>query len=253
MNISDKSGVISKHLTILREKNVFNDGNYLDITEGETIEDFYQRVLEYIVLNFSNNKYAMELFIRLGMNGIFKIKKDKYAPTLVEVTYNDKFVPYRLDLLSMSSMGFSLGINTSSSRQLSLAILSIVIGDKEALKYYQDFTPYLLDIIKQSRKQQVSYIEVYKWFIETKREKMKNIVKYVCAELNITQKALSEEIGVSEGTVNRWSAKPDEVPLQTQKTLKILLENEQLKENQKKLLTALSLLEEVKNSQNNSF
>jgi DNA-binding XRE family transcriptional regulator len=33
---------------------------------------------------------------------------------------------------------------------------------------------------------------------------MENIVKYVCSELDMTQKALSEEIGVSEGTVNRW-------------------------------------------------
>jgi len=82
---------------------------------------------------------------------------------------------------------------------------------------------------------------------------MKNIVKYVCSELDITQKALAEEIGVSEGTVNRWSAKPEDMPLQTQKTLKILLENAQLKENQNKLQTALSLLEEVKNTQNISI
>ncbi|MBS4067685.1 MAG: helix-turn-helix transcriptional regulator [Sulfurimonas sp.] len=82
---------------------------------------------------------------------------------------------------------------------------------------------------------------------------MKNIVKYVCNELDITQKALAEEIGVSEGTVNRWSAKPDEVPLQTQKTLKILLENSQLKENQEKIQKAISLLEEVKNTQNISI
>jgi transcriptional regulator with XRE-family HTH domain len=60
---------------------------------------------------------------------------------------------------------------------------------------------------------------------------MKNIVKYVCKELNITQKILAEEIGVSEGTVNRWSAKPEDISLQTHKTLQLLLENTQLKEN----------------------
>lgn len=253
MNIHDKSGVISKHLEILKNKDVFTEDNDIDKLPEENFADFCQRALENIVLNFSENKYARELFIRLEMDGIFQLQKDKYEPTLVEVIYNGKFIPYRLDLASMSPMGFSTGIGTSSSRQLSLAILSMVTNDKEALTYYEEFTPYLMRTIEGNGKKQITYIEVYKWFLEMKREKMKNMVKYVCAELNITQKALSEEIGVSEGTVNRWSAKPDEIPLQTQKTLKLLLENEQLKQNQQKLQTALSLLEEIKNSQNNSL
>ncbi len=253
MNIHDKSKVMLKYLEILKNNNVFNNDNYIDRTSEESFDNFCQRALEHIVLNFLDSKYTKELFIRLEMDGIFQLQKDKFSPTLVEVIYNGKFIPYRLDLVSMSPMGFSIGNGTSSSRQLSLAILSMVVGDKEALKYYEEFTPYLIQTIGKNRKQQITYIEVYKWFIEMKREKMKNIVKYVCAELNITQKALSEEIGVSEGTVNRWSAKPDEIPLQTQKTLKLLLENEQLKQNQQKLQTALSLLEEVKNSQNNSL
>lgn len=253
MNIHDKSGVILKHLEILKNNNVFNDDNYIDRASEENFDKFCQRALENIVLNFSNNKYAQELFKRLEIDGMFQLQKDKYEPMLVEVIYNGKFIPYRLDLISMSPMGFSIGRGTSSSRQLSLAILSMVTSDKEALNYYEEFTPYLIKTIENNRKQQITYIEVYKWFIEMQREKMKNMVKYVCTELNITQKALSEEIGVSEGTVNRWSAKPDEIPLQIQKTLKLLLENEQLKQNQQKLQTALSLLEEVKNSQNNSL
>lgn len=252
MNIDNKSGVISKHLSILEEYNVFNEESYIQRRDGENFNEFYQRVLEKIILNHSNNKYAKELFIRLGMDGIFQAQKVKYQSMSVEVIYKGEFIPYRLDLKPMSPMGFSLGINTSSSRQLSLAILSIVVGDKESLSYYQELAPFLVNSIENNRKKQITYIEIYKKYLEAKRERMKNMVKYVCSELNITQKALSEEIGVSEGTVNRWSAKPDELPLQTQKTLKLLLENEQLKQNQQKMQTAISLLEEVKNSQNNS-
>lgn len=82
---------------------------------------------------------------------------------------------------------------------------------------------------------------------------MENIVKYVCNELDMTQKALAEEIGVSEGTVNRWSAKPEEITPQAKKMFQLLLENAQLKEKQQKLQQALSLLEEVKNTQNVSI
>ena len=253
MNLHDKSGVILKYLSFLQYGNVFNEENYISRNDDENLIDYSLRTLEEIILNVSDNKYAKELFNRLKMDGIFQTVQEKYNPNAVEVIYNNDFIPYRLDLLEHSTFGFSIGYGTSSAKQLSLAVLSIVVGDKNALKYYAEFTSYLLDTIHSTRKKQITYIEVYKWFLEIKREKMKNMVKYVCSELNITQKALSEEIGVSEGTVNRWSAKPDEIPLQIQKTLKLLLENEQLKQNQQKLQTALSLLEEVKNSQNNSL
>ena len=252
MNIDNKSGVIAKHLSILEENNVFSDDNNIERRDDESYNTYIQRALEEIVLNLSNNKYAKELFHILEIDTIFKIQKDKYSSMTVEVLYNDNFIPYRLDLKSMSTMGFSIGTNTSSSRQLTLAILAIVIGDIEALKYYQELSYPIIEEINSTRKLQISYLYIYKMYLELKREKMKNMVKYVCSELNITQKALSEKIGVSEGTVNRWSAKPDEIPLQTQKTLKILLENSQLQDNQKKLLKAISLIEEVKNTQNNS-
>ena len=84
-------------------------------------------------------------------------------------------------------------------------------------------------------------------YINKKREDMENIVKYVCKELNITQKILAEYVGVSEDTVNRWSAKPDDIPLQTHKTFLLLLENTQLKRNQKKIQKIILLLDEIKN------
>ncbi len=253
MNINDKSGVILKYLSLLQYSDAFNDKNYISKNDDEDLIDYCQRALEEIILNFTENKYAQELFSRLKMDGIFQTIQEKYNPNAVEVIYNNDFIPYRLDLAEHSPMGFSIGYGTSSAKQLSLAILSIVAGDKNALKYYAEFTSYLLDTIHSTRKKQISYIDVSKWFITQKRDKMKNMVKYVCTELNITQKALSEEIGVSEGTVNRWSAKPDELPLQIQKTLKLLLENMQLKTNQEKLQKALALIEEVKNTQNISI
>lgn len=253
MNINDKSGVILKYLTLLQHHNVFSEKNYISRNNDEQFVNYCQRVLEELILNFSDNKYSKELFSRLKIDGIFQIIEEKYNPNVVEVIYNNDFIPYRLDLLEHSPMGFSIGYGTSSAKQLSLAILSIVVGDKNALKYYAEFTSYLLDTIHSTRKKQISYIDVFKWFIAQKRDKMKNMVKYVCTELNITQKALAEEIGVSEGTVNRWSAKPDELPLQIQKTLNLLLENVQLKSNQEKLKKALALIEEVKNTQNISF
>lgn len=56
-----------------------------------------------------------------------------------------------------------------------------------------------------------------------------NIVKQVCKELGVTQKELAEELGVSEGTVNRWASKPEEVTPQAMKTFNLILENVELK------------------------
>jgi len=251
MNNTDKSGVILKFWTQIKENKVFKESDYIEQKDNETFEKLLQRKLEYIIENFSDTKTAKELFKRLKIDGIFKVIKDTTNPQAVEVLYNDEYLSYRLDLHNFSVYGFSIGNGSSSSKQLALAILATASNDTYAKKYYEDFMPYLFEIV--SKKKEISYIQVQQWIIKKKREDMKNIVKYVCNELDITQKALSEEIGVSEGTVNRWSAKPEDVPLQTQKTLKILLENAQLKENQKKLQTAISLLEEVKNSQNISI
>jgi len=254
MNNTDKSGVILKFWNEIEQAKSFKESDFLARNNNESFDEYCQRVLENIILKHSNNPFAKLLFERLKMNGIFKVVKDETNIKGVEIKYNDDYLSFRLDLHNHSTMGFSLGEGTSSARQLSLAILATASSDKYALKHYDDFRPFLLDILNNpkdllGKKQEISYIQIQQWILKKKREDMKNIVKYVCSELDITQKTLSEEIGVSEGTVNRWSAKPEDVPLQTQKTLKILLENAQLKENQEKLQKAISLLEEVKNTQ----
>lgn len=71
---------------------------------------------------------------------------------------------------------------------------------------------------------------------------MKNLVKTVCFVLNITQKELALKVGVSEGTINRWSAVPDDMSLQSQKTLCLLLEVHSLKKYKKILDDYVDLL-----------
>ena len=255
---TNKSGVILKFWNQIEHSKVFKESDYIDSNDNESFEQLCERRLLYIIENFSDTKWAKELFERLKMDGIFKAIKDTTNPQAVEIIYKDEYLPYRLDLYNFSVYGFSIGNGYSSSKQLSLAILATASNDNYAKKHYEEFMPFLFATMTSSKdllgkKQEISYIQIQQWILKKKREDMKNIVKYVCSELDITQKALSEEIGVSEGTVNRWSAKPEDIPLQTQKTLKILLENAQLKDNQNKLLTALSLLEEVKNTQHSGI
>jgi DNA-binding transcriptional regulator YiaG len=251
MNNTDKSGVILKFWNEIENSRTFNTNDYIEQRVNESFEEQCQRMLETIILNYSNTKPAKELFKRLKLDAIFKVVKDITNSQAIEILYNNEYLPYRLDLHNFSVYGFTLGYASSSAKQLSLAILATASNDNYAKKHYEDFIPYLLEIL--NKKKEISYIQIQQWIIKKKREDMKNIVKYVCKELNITQKILAEEIGVSEGTVNRWSAKPEDVPLQTHKTLQLLLENAQLKENQEKLQKAISLLEEVKNSQNSSI
>ena len=56
----------------------------------------------------------------------------------------------------------------------------------------------------------------------------KNIVKKVCAELEITQKELAVKLGVHITAVQKWVANAQNLPLQTQKTLELVLENHKL-------------------------
>lgn len=256
MNSTNKSGVILKFWNEIELSKAFKESDYLERNDIESFDDFCQRILEDIILKYSTNKFAKLLFKRLKIDSIFKVVEDETNSNGIDIIYKNEYLSYRVDLNNHSPMGFSLGDGTSSARQLSLAMLATASNDKFALKHYNEFKPFLLRTLNNKKileKREISYIQIQQWILNKKREDMKNIVKYVCTELSITQKTLSEEIGVSEGTVNRWSAKPEDIPLQTQKTLKILLENAQLKENQVKLKTALSLLEEVKNTQNISF
>ncbi|ALV24587.1 hypothetical protein CIG2463D_1014 [Campylobacter iguaniorum] len=73
-----------------------------------------------------------------------------------------------------------------------------------------------------------------------------NIVKKVCSELGITQRELSEILGVHITAVQKWVANADNLPLQTQKTLDIVLENYRLKSKVEKIDKILALIDELK-------
>lgn len=75
-----------------------------------------------------------------------------------------------------------------------------------------------------------------------------NIVKLTCKELGITQKELAERMNVSEGTVNRWSSKPDEIPPQSTKMFDLLIENQILKSKTEKINTIFTLIKEIQQS-----
>lgn len=74
-----------------------------------------------------------------------------------------------------------------------------------------------------------------------------NIVKKVCRELEITQRELAERLGVHITAVQKWVANADNLPLQTQKSLDLVLENHYLKSKVEKVNLILKLIEELKN------
>lgn len=74
----------------------------------------------------------------------------------------------------------------------------------------------------------------------------KNIVKKVCAELKITQKELAVKLGVHITAVQKWVANAQNLPLQTQKTLELVLENHKLKQKTEKIDQILRLIDELK-------
>lgn len=74
----------------------------------------------------------------------------------------------------------------------------------------------------------------------------KNIVKKVCAELEITQKELAVKLGVHITAVQKWVANAQNLPLQTQKTLELVLENHKLKQKTEKIDQILRLIDELK-------
>ncbi|EOB0539195.1 helix-turn-helix domain-containing protein [Campylobacter coli] len=92
---------------------------------------------------------------------------------------------------------------------------------------------------------------VYKLFDKIKklkeRNKMEkeNIVKEVCKELNITQKELSEILGVHLTTIQKWVANDNDLPLQAKKSLNLVLENHHLKIRLKTLDEFVRLFKEL--------
>ncbi len=59
-------------------------------------------------------------------------------------------------------------------------------------------------------------------------EKKDNLIKEVCKELEITQKELSEQLDVPQSTVSGWAN--GDIPKMTEKALKLIIENKNLKQ-----------------------
>lgn len=68
-----------------------------------------------------------------------------------------------------------------------------------------------------------------------------NIVKKVCAELGITQKALSEVMKINEVTVRNWSSK-GQIPDSSITFMELLLENKKLKEENQEMKQVFNLI-----------
>ncbi|MDD5400135.1 MAG: helix-turn-helix transcriptional regulator [Sulfurimonas sp.] len=74
-----------------------------------------------------------------------------------------------------------------------------------------------------------------------------NPVKNICSTMNLTQIELSKLMGVSEGTVNRWSSKPNEIPLQTIYFMNLIIEHSFLLNKLEKYFLFTSLIKELIN------
>jgi len=53
-----------------------------------------------------------------------------------------------------------------------------------------------------------------------------NIVKLTCKELGITQKELSDKLGIDDGTVRKWSSDPTKTPVWAQNFMSLILEHD---------------------------
>ncbi|EOH0039327.1 helix-turn-helix domain-containing protein [Campylobacter coli] len=80
---------------------------------------------------------------------------------------------------------------------------------------------------------------------ERNKMEKENIVKEVCKELNITQKELSEILGVHLTTIQKWVANDNDLPLQAKKSLNLVLENHHLKIRLKTLDEFVRLFKEL--------
>jgi len=72
-----------------------------------------------------------------------------------------------------------------------------------------------------------------------------NIVKRTCKELGITQKELAEKLGTHLTTVQKWVSS-NELPNSAKKSIELLLENKQLKEQVGMFKDALNMLDKAR-------
>lgn len=104
---------------------------------------------------------------------------------------------------------------------------------KEKIPFYNSFKQYCINnLLNEDDKQSVyawldDNTKNYDIMIEKESEK-ENIVKQVCAELDITQKELAERIGISPDSLN-VAVSNNKISKQTEAAINLVAENARLK------------------------
>lgn len=93
----------------------------------------------------------------------------------------------------------------------------------------------------RNKKDEVIY--VIEWHFDPNYEKQ-NIVKKVCKELNITQRELAERIGMSADSLN-VAVSQNKISKMAENSIKLILENESLKNELKKYETLKKALKDA--------
>lgn len=181
------------------------------------------------------------------------------------VTYGEVELPNRFEEFPKSKNGFDWGVKGSSSLQLSYAVLRQLSTAEIAKKYAENF---LDDVIMtlHSRDWILNSSDVINWISkntdvnieevlnikkdppktymkEKPKEKKTNVVKEVCKELGITQKALANILEVPEGTVSSWAVK-NEIPRLGKKAIEFYIQsakNQQVVDSYKNFVRLLEV------------
>ena len=76
-------------------------------------------------------------------------------------------LPLRLDLVRHSPTGFSWGYGGSGPAQLALAILADYLGDREAIRQYQDFKWDMIAGLPQGQPWSIKDVQIDAWLNRT--------------------------------------------------------------------------------------
>ncbi|WP_373070910.1 DUF6166 domain-containing protein [Sulfurimonas sp.] len=166
------------------------------------------------------------------------------------VTYGEVELPNRFEEYPKSKNGFDWGVKGSGSLQLAYAILRQISTKEIAKANAEKFVDHVI-VGLHSRDWLLNSHDIYEWIsknsdiglddfeqenhteftqnraIYTKHKVIKkksNVVKDVCQELGITQKALANILEVPEGTVSSWAVK-NEIPRLGKKAIEFYIQN----------------------------
>ena len=186
------------------------------------------------------------------------------------VTYGELELPNRFEEYPKSKNGFDWGVKGSGSLQLAYAILrqisnpevakanaekfvdDIIIGlhSRDWLLHSNDVLDWILKNSDIKIEDEVEKIESDDFSLNrtiyTKHKVVKkksNVVKDVCKELGITQKALANILEVPEGTVSSWAVK-NEIPRLGKKAIEFYIQstkNQQIVDSYKNFVRLLEV------------